>query len=168
VAFIMIEIARKRTKIVATIGPASRDPRVLRAMVAAGTNVARLNFSHGTHAEHAATIEAVRNVSSELKVHVAVLQDLPGPKVRTGPLAAGLDSVQLGVGQPFALLTGPIRGSAQAVSVSYSGLPQDVEIGKLLYLADGAIALRITAKTLDRIDTVVETGGALRATQGIN
>ena len=164
----MIEIARKRTKIVATIGPASRDPRVLRAMVAAGTNVARLNFSHGTHAEHAATIEAVRNVSSELKVHVAVLQDLPGPKVRTGPLAAGLDSVQLGVGQPFALLTGPIRGSAQAVSVSYSGLPQDVEIGKLLYLADGAIALRITAKTLDRIDTVVETGGALRATQGIN
>src|ERR1700686_21842 len=121
----MIEIARKRTRIVATIGPASRNPRVLRAMLAAGTNVARLNFSHGTHAEHAATIEAVRNVSTELKVHVAVLQDLPGPKVRTGALAAGLDSVQLNAGQPFTLLTGPIVGGAQAVSESYPGVPQE-------------------------------------------
>ena len=164
----MLDLAHKRTKIVATIGPASQDPKLLRAIVAAGANVARLNFSHGTHAQHAATIEAVRAVSAEFRVHVGVLQDLPGPKVRTGALGTGLESITLRVGEPFALLSEPIPGTERAVSVSYAGLPQDVEIGKRLYLADGAIALRVIGKSLDRIDTIVETGGALRATQGIN
>jgi pyruvate kinase len=168
VGSIMVDIARKRTKIVATIGPASRDPQTLRALIAAGTNMARLNFSHGTHDEHAAMIDSVRRISVELKAHIAILQDLPGPKVRTGPLAPGVDSVQLQIGQPFALETKPIAGTAAAVSVSYAGLPQDVELGKRLYLADGAIALRITGKTPERIETVVETGGVLRSTQGIN
>ncbi len=164
----MVEIARKRTKIVATIGPASRDPDILRALVSAGTNVVRLNFSHGTHGEHAATIESVQRISADLKVHVAVLQDLPGPKVRTGTLAAGLDSIELQSGQPFALVTEPIAGTSEAVSVGYAGLPQDVEVGKRLYLADGAIALRISGKSRERIETTVETGGVLRPTQGIN
>ena len=164
----MLEFAQKRTKIVATIGPASRDPKILRALIGAGTNVVRLNFSHGSHDEHAATIDAVRQVSAELNVHVAVLQDLPGPKVRTGPLAAGLESITLAAGAPFGLVTEPIAGTTAAVSVSYAGLPQDVDIGKRLYLADGAIALRIIGTSLDRIDTVVEAGGILRPTQGIN
>jgi pyruvate kinase len=164
----MLEFARKRTKIVVTIGPASRDPTVLRALVVAGANVARLNFSHGTHAEHAATIADVRRVSEELKVHVAVLQDLPGPKVRTGTLGGGLESVALVKGAAFTLFTAPVAGTPEAVSVSYAGLPRDVDVGKRLYLADGAIALQILGTAADRIETVVEVGGALRAAQGIN
>ena len=168
VVSIMLQLARKRTKIVATIGPASRDPKVLRALIVGGVNVARLNFSHGTHDEHAATIAAIRQVATELDIHVAVLQDLPGPKVRTGPLAAGLESVRLENGAAFALTTDPIAGTSEVASVTYAGLPQDVEVGKRLYLADGSIALRIVAKQLNRIETKVEVGGELRSTQGIN
>jgi len=168
VVSIMVEFARKRTKIVATIGPASRDPEVLRALILGGVNVTRLNFSHGTHDEHAATIAAVRDLATELNFHVAVLADLPGPKVRTGPLAGGVASVHLENGASFALVTEPFEGTSETVSVTYEGLPQDVEIGKRLYLADGAIALRIVGKHRDRIDTRVEVGGELRPTQGIN
>ena len=78
-----MNVLRKRTKIVATIGPASRDPAMLRALMGAGLNVARLNFSHGTHEEHAAVIADLRRISSSLNTPLAILQDLPGPKVRT-------------------------------------------------------------------------------------
>jgi pyruvate kinase len=164
----MLEFPRKRTKIVATIGPASRDPRMLRAFVAAGVNVIRLNFSHGTHAEHGATIDDIRHVASDLGVYVAVLQDLPGPKVRTGALAPGVDAVLLENGAPFALVTHEIAGSAAGVSVTYAGLPADVKVGRRLYLADGAIALRIVDTSPEQIVTTVEAGGELRAAQGIN
>jgi pyruvate kinase len=164
----MLDFARKRTKIVATIGPASRDPQILRALVTGGANVMRLNFSHGTHDEHGRTIDDIRTVAADLGVHVAVLQDLPGPKVRTGRLAHGLESVRLEAGAHFDLVTFDVEGDERTASVTYAGLPQDVEEGKRLYLADGAIALRITGKALDRISTVVEVGGELRGTQGIN
>ncbi len=164
----MLEFARKRTKIVATIGPASRDPKILRTLVCAGANVMRLNFSHGTHAEHGATIEAIRAVAEELAAPIAILQDLPGPKVRTGTLAGDVASVHLDTGAPFALVATPIEGTKDAVSVNYSGLPHDVAVGNRIYLADGAIALRIVATSDDRIETRVEVGGDLRATQGIN
>jgi pyruvate kinase len=160
--------ARKRTKIVATIGPASRDAATLRALVDAGLNVARLNFSHGTHAQHAETIVDLRRIALETKTHLSILQDLPGPKVRTGLLAGNVESVRLENGAPFALVTHPIDGTAQAVSAAYEGLARDVDVGKRLYLADGAIALRIVAKSAERIDTLVEVGGELRAQQGIN
>jgi pyruvate kinase len=164
----MLEFARKRTKIVATVGPASRDPQMLRAFVAAGVNVFRLNFSHGSHAEHAATIDDVRHVANDLGVYVAILQDLPGPKVRTGPLAPGLASVPLENGAPFSLVTHEIAGSKDGVSVNYAGLASDVKVGRRLYLADGAIALRIVDTSSERIDTIVEAGGDLRPGQGIN
>jgi pyruvate kinase len=160
--------AHKRTKIVATIGPASSEPHMLRTLVTAGLDVARLNFSHGTHAEHGAVIATVRALAAEFNLPIAVLQDLPGPKVRTGPLAGDADSVRLEPGAEFALLTSPMVGGAHGVSVSYPGLPGDVEVGKRVYLADGAIALRVLAKSGDRIDTRVEVGGDLRAQQGIN
>jgi len=164
----MLEFARKRTKIVATIGPASRDPETLRAIVAGGANVVRLNFSHGTHEEHGRVIADVRRIADDLGVYVAVLQDLPGPKVRTGRLADGRDSVKLERHADFDLVSADVPGTEREVSVSYPRLPHDVEIGKRLYLADGAIALRIVNKTDDRISTVIETGGELRAAQGIN
>jgi pyruvate kinase len=159
---------KKRTKIVATIGPASRDPKVLRELFLAGVNVVRLNFSHGTHEEHAAVIADVRAVAEELGVFIAILQDLPGPKVRTGPLADGASAVLLANGAPFTLTTDACAGTAARVSASYQGLATDVEIGKRIYLADGAIALRIESITGNDVNTRVEVGGALRANQGIN
>jgi pyruvate kinase len=158
----------KRTKIVATAGPASRDPAMLRALFLAGVNVIRLNFSHGTHDEHAQTIADVRRIAHELDLHVAILQDLPGPKVRTGGFADGTASVKLQTGEPFTLTTEPVAGDSHQVSVSYAGLARDVEVGKRVYLADGAIALRVTGVDGPRVLTVVETGGELRERQGIN
>jgi pyruvate kinase len=163
-----MERTKKRTKIVATIGPASRSPEKLRAMVDAGLNVVRLNFSHGTHEDHGLTIDMVRKVSSEAGVPIAVLQDLPGPKVRTGSLADGASSVRLENGAPFFLSIDGKPGTAAGVSVTHAGLPSDVEVGKRIYLADGALALRIVSKTDDRIETTVEVGGDLRESQGIN
>ena len=164
----MIAPTIKRTKIVATIGPASREPAMLRELFRAGVNVVRLNFSHGTHDEHRAVIADVRSIAAELNLHIAVLQDLPGPKVRTGKLAEGVTSVTLVPGEPFTLTTAEIIGDASGVSVSYVNLARDVESGKRIYLADGTIALRITDVKGDVIHTLVEVGGELRPTQGIN
>jgi pyruvate kinase len=163
-----MERTRKRTKIVATIGPASRSPDVLRSLVDAGLNVARLNFSHGTHDDHGKTIDLLRAIAHESGEPVAVLQDLPGPKVRTGSLADGASSVRLENGATFFLSIDGAPGTARGVSVNYAGLPHDVEIGKRIYLADGALALRIVAKDDERIETTIEVGGDLREAQGIN
>jgi pyruvate kinase len=161
-------LPKKRTKIVATLGPASRDPDIMRELFLSGVNVVRLNFSHGTHAEHLAVIQDVRRVSLELGLHVAILQDLPGPKVRTGPLADGLGSVALREGKNFTLTTQAVPGTDTRVSVSYANLPRDVSAGKQIYLADGSIALRIASIDQDDVHTVIEVGGALRPKQGIN
>ncbi|GAC1537736.1 MAG: pyruvate kinase [Candidatus Velthaea sp.] len=128
----------------------------------------RLNFSHGTHDEHRAVIEDVRRIARDLGIHVAVLQDLPGPKVRTGPLSEGVASVDLVAGAEFTLTTVEAAGNADRVSVSYANLPRDVAQGKRIYLADGAIALRITSVNETEVHTTVESGGVLRPTQGIN
>ncbi|MBC5829725.1 MAG: pyruvate kinase [Candidatus Eremiobacteraeota bacterium] len=159
---------RKRTKIVATIGPASRERAVLRSLFLSGANVFRLNFSHGTLDEHAEAIRTIRSISQELGVHVAVLQDLPGPKVRTGAFADGAASVVLRAGSTFELTVDDVPGHERRVSVNYKNLPDDVIPGKTLYLADGAIALRIASKTSRDIQTTVETGGILFPRQGIN
>jgi len=141
---------------------------MLRSLFLAGVNVVRLNFSHGTHDDHAATIADVRRIARELDLHIAILQDLPGPKVRTGTFTDGVTSVRLNDGAEFTLTTDQQPGNAEQVSVSYAGLARDVEVGKRIYLADGAIALRVRAIDGPRIHTVVETGGDLRERQGIN
>jgi len=163
-----MEYSGKRTKIVATIGPASREPEVVRSLIIAGANVFRLNFSHGTPEDHGAVIATIRSIAAELNVHVAILQDLPGPKVRTGKLSNGTGSVHLERGAKFTLTTHDVPGTVERVSVSYPELPQDVAVGKRLYLADGTIALRILDKDATDIHTTVEVGGDLRPTQGIN
>jgi len=161
-------VLKKRTKIVATVGPASRDPAILRSLFVCGANVLRLNFSHGAPDEHAEVIASARKISAELGIHTAILQDLPGPKVRTGALADGAASVRLERGAQFVITSEQIAGTAQRVSTSYRDLPADVAIGKRLYLQDGQIALLITGKTATEIETTVEFGGNLRSTQGIN
>jgi pyruvate kinase len=158
----------KRTKIVATIGPASRDEAILRALLQGGANVLRLNFSHGTPQEHGETIKKARALARELGTFIAILQDLPGPKVRTGPLTDGTPSVPLERGAAFTLTAKDVPGSKDRVSVSYAGLPNDVAVGNRIYLQDGQIALRITAKSTTEIATTVEAGGFLRPVQGIN
>jgi pyruvate kinase len=161
-------IIQKRTKIVATIGPASRDPAIMRSLFVSGANVLRLNFSHGTPDEHAEVIRSARAISAELGIHSALLQDLPGPKVRTGRLAEGLASVHLERGAHFIVTVEDVAGTQERVSTSYRNLPADVAIGNRLYLQDGQITLRIVAKSKTQIETIVEFGGDLRSTQGIN
>jgi pyruvate kinase len=164
----MENILQKRTKIVATIGPTSRDPQIMRSLFTSGANVLRLNFSHGTPDEHAEVIRNAREISADLGLHTAILQDLPGPKIRTGELAGDAPSVRLERGKPFVVTTDDVPGTSERVSCSYKELPLDVEVGNRLYLQDGAIALRITGKTTTEVQTTVEFGGDLRAKQGIN
>jgi pyruvate kinase len=164
----MEPILQKRTKIVATVGPASRDPAILRSLFVCGANVLRLNFSHGSPDEHGQVIAAAREISAQLGIHTALLQDLPGPKVRTGPLAGGRASVHLERGNRFVITSERVEGTAQRVGTSYADLPADVAIGKRLFLQDGQIALLIIGKNATEIETTVEFGGALRAAQGIN
>ncbi|HEY9086362.1 MAG TPA: pyruvate kinase [Candidatus Tyrphobacter sp.] len=164
----MESILQKRTKIIATIGPASREGGVMRSLLLCGANVFRLNFSHGTPAEHGEAIAQARRIATELATTVAMLQDLPGPKVRTGPLADGVASVHLERDAPFVLTTQAVPGTSERVSVSYPGLPADVAIGKRIYLQDGQITLRIVDKNPTEIVTTIEFGGDLRSAQGIN
>ena len=164
----MESILQKRTKIVATVGPASRDPAILRSLFVSGANVLRLNFSHGTPEEHGRVIESAREIADELGIHAALLQDLPGPKVRTGPLADGVPSVRLERGSRFFITSEPVPGTSTRVSTTYRDLPTDVAIGNRLYLQDGQIALLIVGKTTNEIETAVEFGGDLRSSQGIN
>ncbi len=159
--------AVRRTKIVATIGPACRDPETLARMVEAGMDVARLNFSHGSREEHAENVQLVRDAADRAGRQVAILQDLPGPKLRIGPLRE--DLVDLRPGSTVALMCGSDEpGDEEQISVGWSGLPQTVDPGDVLYLADGRIRLRVSAVREDEVDAEVEIGGALASRQGLN
>jgi pyruvate kinase len=159
----------RRTKIVATIGPASRDPDTLARMVEAGLDVARLNFSHGNRELHAENAELVRAASAAAGRPVAILQDLPGPKLRIG--AVRDDIVELKPGEKLVLVCGSRDvGDATRMSVSWGGLADAVDPEDVIYLADGAIRLRVKhVRAGDcEIDTAVEVGGAVASRQGLN
>lgn len=159
----------RRTKIVATIGPASRDPETLARMVEAGMDVARLNFSHGTLQMHAENAERVRAAAARAGRQVALLQDLPGPKIRIGRLEG--DIAELKPGDQLVLVCGTEEvGNEQRISVSWNGLPSAVDPDDVIYLADGAIRLRVRAvRNGDgEIETAVEIGGSVASRQGLN
>jgi pyruvate kinase len=159
----------RRTKIVATIGPASRDPETLVRMVAAGLDVARLNFSHGTRELHAENAERVRTASQVAGRPVAILQDLPGPKLRIGALKDDLAEVK--PGETLTLVAGSTEvGSGRTMHVSWGGLADTVDPGDIIYLADGAIRLRVQMVRTEEceIDTLVEVGGTVASRQGLN
>jgi len=157
----------RRTKIVATLGPATSTPERIAGLIRAGMNVARLNFSHGTHAEHAARIAMVRRAAAEAGRHVAIVQDLQGPKIRTGPLENG-QPVELVAGQRFVITTEPIVGNANRVSTTYRALPLDVRPRDRILLSDGLIELVVIGHTDTEVETEVVHGGRLREHQGIN
>ncbi|MBV8941177.1 MAG: pyruvate kinase [Solirubrobacterales bacterium] len=159
----------RRTKIVATIGPASRDPETLVGMVQAGMDVARLNFSHGNREIHAQSAERIREAAQKAGRQVAILQDLPGPKLRIGALADGL--AELKPGDRLILSCGSDEvGDARRMSVSWPGLAESVTRGDVIYLADGGIRLRVKAihDGSPELETQVEVGGAVSSRQGLN
>jgi pyruvate kinase len=159
----------RRTKIVATIGPASREPDTLLAMVRAGMDVARLNYSHGTLAEHEETVRRVRDAAGRAGRPVAILQDLPGPKLRIGPLRD--DIVELKPGDVVTFTCGEERvGDARHMSITWPGLAAALQKDEVLYLADGSVRLRVTEARPDtsEVDAEVEVGGAVASRQGLN
>jgi pyruvate kinase len=159
----------RRTKIVATIGPASCDPETLARMVEAGMDVARLNFSHGSLEVHAENAERVRAAADRAGRQVAILQDLPGPKIRIGRLAD--DVAELKPGETLVLVCGSdVVGDEQRISVSWAGLADAVDPEDVIYLADGAIRLRVKGvRNGDgEIETAVEVGGTVASRQGLN
>ncbi len=157
----------RRTKIIATIGPATSTPEQIAALIDAGMDVARLNFSHGTHTDHARHIATVRATATSAARSVAILQDLQGPKIRTGALRERAPVV-LTTGQSFTITTRPVPGDAQQVSTTYELLPTDVHPGDRILLSDGLIELQVIRTTAT--DTICEVvhGGNLREHQGIN
>ncbi len=159
----------RRTKIVATIGPASREPETLKRLLEAGMDVARLNFSHGDRELHADNAARVRAASDAVGKPVAILQDLPGPKLRIGALKD--DLAELKPGERLVLMCGSTEpGDDGRMSVSWPGLAEAVDPQDVIYLSDGAIRLRVDAvRTGDgEIETVVEVGGSVASRQGLN
>jgi pyruvate kinase len=159
--------ALRRTKIVCTIGPASAGEAMLDQLIAAGMNVARLNMSHTSRDDAAITFERIRRLGAARNVPVAVLVDLQGPKIRTGPLVRG-GPVVLHPGAPFTITTRPVEGTAELVSTEYAGLPADVRPGDRVLLSDGAIELRVESVVDHAVHCRVVEGGELRERQGIS
>jgi pyruvate kinase len=157
----------RRTKIVATLGPASDSEARIRDLIDAGLDVARLNFSHGTHDEHAERIARVRAASEAAGKPVGILLDLQGPKIRTGALEDDR-AVLLHNGSSFTITTEQIVGTATRVSTTYTNLPQDVQPGDSILLSDGTIELVVTDVQDHEVVTRVVQGGSLREHQGIN
>ena len=158
--------SKRRTKIVATVGPATRGTESLEAIIEAGANVLRLNFSHATHDEARLAIERGRKIARRRGQPLAILQDLQGPRLRIGELAEG--EVTLVAGRPLTLTTTPTPGDAERIGVSYERLPSEVGPGDVLLLNDGLLRLRVTATTATDVRTVVEVGGVLPQRKGIN
>jgi len=157
----------RRTKIVCTIGPATSSEERLEQLMRAGMNVARLNFSHSTHQEHELVIERVRAISARLRYPVAILQDLQGPKIRTGPLQDG-KPIMLVDGAHVTITTRDVVGNAQLISTTYKALPQDVKIGDRILLNDGLLELRVIGKSETEVECAVVHGGELGEHKGIN
>jgi pyruvate kinase len=160
-------MARRATKIVATLGPASSDPHLLEEMIRAGVNVVRLNFSHGKAQDHIDRAKLVREVSQRAGREVAIMADLQGPKIRVGKFADG--KVMLVPGEKFILDASRTEpGDLQGVGLDYKELPRDVRTGDVLLLNDGLIVLVVDAVRGEQVHTTVKLGGELSNNKGIN
>ncbi len=162
----MKESLFKKTKIVATIGPASRNKETLRELIKAGANVFRLNFSHGTHDDHKQTIDMVRELNEELGSSVALLQDLQGPKIRVGKVEN--DGVPIHPGQQLIITTEDILGTSEKVSTVYEGIVNDVKPGDTILMDDGNIELKTIKVEGNDVYTEVVHGELLKSRKGIN
>jgi pyruvate kinase len=164
---IPVSIILRKAKILATIGPASRDPKVFEAMLAAGADGVRINMSHGTQEEKAADIQLARSSAEKMGIPLAVLVDLSGPKIRTRALKDH-QPVELKTGQLFTITTREIEGDSTQVATNYPGMPNDVRTGDRILLDDGAIELSVESTTETDVTTRVINGGRLGERKGIN
>lgn len=156
----------RKTKIVCTIGPASNSKRVIERLIKAGMNTARLNLSHGSHEEHAETIGTIRQAAGELGIQVAILLDLPGPKLRTGRLEG--NGVRLEEGDTFTFTSRQIKGNKQGVSVDSPAFFSKLSAGNSIFLNDGALHLEVVAVKKTSVECRVIVGGLLTENRGIN
>ena len=158
--------ALRKTKIVCTLGPATEDDAILRAMIQAGMNVARLNFSHGTYEGHAQNIRRIRALSAELHTPVGIMLDTKGPEIRLKTFRD--HRVTLQKGQLFTLCTGDVEGDAEHVSITYADLPADVQPGTTILIDDGLVGLTVEAVSKTEIQCRVNNGGVISDRKGIN
>lgn len=157
----------RRTKIVCTIGPSSNSLDVLKDMINAGMNVARLNMSHGTHDHHRKICEMLRQAAQETGKNLGIMLDLQGPKIRTGLLKDG-EMVHLEVGHPFCITSREVEGTEKLVSTTYKQLPEDVKQGDSIYMADGVLELSVVGVDETDVHCEVVHGGYLGEHKGIN
>jgi pyruvate kinase len=162
----VVQLAPNRTKIVATIGPGSRTHAVLRKLIEVGVDVFRLNFSHGTHDEHSEVLADIRTLSRELGQHVAILQDLCGPKIRLGPIPG--DEVACALGEEFMLVAERSSNGRHELTCSYPELPNELKLGETILFADGTVAMVVTHTEPGRAWLKVTLAGQLRSRQGLN
>lgn len=156
----------RRTKIVCTLGPASKSEKIMKEMLLAGMGIARLNFSHGTHEDHEKTIETFRSVRDSLSIPAAVMLDTKGPEIRLGEI--GSQSVTLSTGNKFILTAREIIGDENAVSVTYKKLPENLVPGNTVLIDDGKISLKVASIEGDDIITTVVSGGEISTHKGVN
>lgn len=156
----------KRTKIVATLGPATADPEMIERLIRAGVNTFRLNFSHGTHQEHAQLIQWIKEKRRRLNTAVAILQDLSGPKIRIGQIAD--PPLQLSPGDEIVLDSSLTVSRGYSIPVTYTDFARDVEVGHRLLLADGSLEVEVIRKNPPRVHARVVVGGMLTSNKGIN
>jgi pyruvate kinase len=161
-----VALPAHKTRIVATIGPASESPEMLVRLIRAGLNVARLNFSHGDFPRHAEVVRRIRDAARETARRVAIMADLPGPKMRLGKIDP--EPIQLSPGDHFTLTNEDIVGNAQRVSMSFAPLPRVVKPGDRLFLNDGLVQLVVERIIGNDVECTVATGGELRSRKGLN
>ena len=162
----LTQLRYRRTKIIATLGPSSNQRETVRALVACGVNIFRLNFSHGDHKTHAATYALVRKVADEMRETVGVLADLSGPKIRTGAFAGG--QIELEEGALVQITTRQTQGGPGLIVSQYADLADDVEPGSRIMLDDGELELRVESVDGGEIQARVVTGGTLKDHKGMN
>jgi pyruvate kinase len=155
-----------KTKIVCTIGPASQSVDMLVKLIEAGMDVARLNFSHGTREQHRQTIDNLKEASKRTDEHISILQDLSGPKIRTGRLKE--KSVEILTGSRYSFTTRDILGDAECVSTTYQQLPRDIQIGDSILVDDGKMKFSVISKTETDVLCSVVNGGILTDKKGMN
>lgn len=161
-----MKLPKHKTKIVATIGPASKDPAIMEKLLVAGMNIARLNFSHGDFSQHEATYHALRDAASKTGRRLAIMADLPGPKMRLGEIADG--PLDLQAGDPFTLTTEDIVGDARRANMSFDPLPKVVHPGDRLYLNDGLVQLLVDTVEGPEVHCTVSVGGTISSRKGLN
>ena len=156
----------RKTKIICTLGPSTDDPKILEAMMDSGMDVARFNFSHGTHAEHKVRLELLKKLRKEKNLPVAALLDTKGPEIRLKTFAEG--KVMLEAGQKFTLTAREVTGTKDICSVSYKNLAQDVHPGSQIMLDDGLISMKVLERTETDITCLVQNGGPIKDRKGVN